>query len=73
MLKLIARCLLRRELQALNRYRVAGNLAARWLDGEARETAEWIQDVGEGARPYDIGRFRDFVRDRRARPKARDE
>jgi len=49
-----------REMQALHRYRVACALVWRWnaaIRGSA-ETAEWIGQVGEGARGMDIEQFR---------------
>lgn len=49
-----------KELNALHRYRVGCHLAWRWngrIRGSA-ETAQWIQQVGEGTRGYDIEQFR---------------
>lgn len=52
------------ELRALHRYRTACQLAGRW-NGQcpnSAETAEWINDVGEGKRGMDIERFRERLR-----------
>ena len=53
-----------KEMRALERYRVACSLAWRW-NGQlpnSAETAEWIQQVGEGMRGMDIEQFRERLR-----------
>jgi hypothetical protein len=50
-----------KEMAALHRYRTACHLAFRW-NGQIRasaETAEWVQQIGEGERGYDIEQFRE--------------
>lgn len=50
-----------KEMQALHRYRTACQLAWRW-NGQlpnSAETAEWINEVGEGKRGMDIEQFRE--------------
>ena len=51
----------RKEMEALHRYRAACELVYRWngqIAGSA-ETADWIIQVGEGKRGYDISEFRE--------------
>lgn len=54
-----------KEMRALDRYRAACGLAWRWngqIHGSS-ETADWIQQVGESQRGYDIEQFRESLRD----------
>lgn len=48
------------EMRALHRYRVACSLVWRWNGRvpNSAETAEWIQQVGDGTRGMDIEQFR---------------
>lgn len=54
----------RKELEALNRYRVACSLVWRWNAAipQSCMTAEWIEQVGEDKRGNDIEQFRERVR-----------
>lgn len=53
-----------KEMQALHRYRMACQLAWRWnvQCPNSAETAEWINEVGEGKRGMDIEQFRERLR-----------
>ncbi len=64
MLRLLKRLVAGKELDALERYRMACNLAWRWNGQEpnSAETAEWISEVGEGKRGVDIEQFRERLR-----------
>lgn len=68
----LLRRIARRELEALERYRVAVDLVRRWnvMLAESYDTASWVRDVGEGHVSYAaIERFRhDLMRaaDRRS-------
>lgn len=53
-----------KEMQALHRYRTACQLVLRW-NGQCQnsaETADWINEVGEGKRGMDIEQFRERLR-----------
>ena len=53
------------ELRALHRYQVACQLAWQW-NGQlpnSAETAEWISEIGEGRRGFDIEQFRQRLRE----------
>lgn len=70
MRRLLKRWIAGKELRALERYRVACGLAYRWNGQEpnSAETAQWIQEVGEGKRGMDIEQFRERLRQAKARP-----
>lgn len=56
----LLRRIARREMEMLERYRVAADLVKVW-NGRvpaSRKTAEWIIDVAEFGRGYDIEAFR---------------
>lgn len=65
MIDWLKRMIAGKEMRALDRYRAACGLTWRWngqIHGSS-ETAEWIQQVGEGERGYDIEKFRESLRD----------
>jgi len=64
MRSLLKRLIAGKELRALERYRAACHLAYRWNGQEpnSAETAEWINQVGEGKRGMDIEQFRESLR-----------
>ncbi len=60
----LKRLLCAKELDALERYRQAAYQAKCW-NGEmpqSAQTAQWINDVGEGKRGMDIPQMRDDLR-----------
>lgn len=61
-----------KEMQALHRYRMACQLARRWnvQCHNSAETAEWINEVGEGKRGIDIEQFRERLRAGKGVPNA---
>ena len=52
------------EMRALQRYRVACYLARQWNSAitASAETADWIEQVGSGARGMDIEQFRERLK-----------
>lgn len=63
-MKWLARLVAGDELATLERYRVACQQAERWNASipVSAATAEWVRQVGEGERGFDIERFRERLR-----------
>lgn len=54
----LKQALCKRELAALERYRIACEEAQRWLDGQSRLTADWIRACGRDDKRVNIAKHR---------------